>query len=108
VKNTVFWHVTLHCPEFKDVQRNVLPPSSGPKNKPKQAASKRQEPRRALLVDCLGSSALKMEAVHFFETSVSFYQTTRRNIALDSTLHSSVYTYIIPRSMSECPVICPV
>jgi hypothetical protein len=44
-----------------------------------------------------------MEAVHSFETSVSFYQTTRRNIALNSTLRS--FVYVIPSSMSECAVI---
>jgi hypothetical protein len=34
------------------------------------------------------SPTLKKERVHFFETSVHFYQTTRRHISEDSTLHS--------------------
>jgi hypothetical protein len=41
-----------------------------------------------LLLPLSGLIALMMEAVSTSETSVSFYQTTRRNIAEDSHLHT--------------------
>jgi hypothetical protein len=41
-----------------------------------------------LLVTCLAySSTLKMEAVRSFKTSAYFYETTRRHIPEDCTLH---------------------
>jgi hypothetical protein len=76
-ESSIFWGITL-CESQLMFQRNMLPPSSGSKNKPskKPACSKHS---RALLdvcfmlVSCLAYSLiLKMEATCSSETSVGF------------------------------------
>jgi hypothetical protein len=60
---------------------NILPPSSGSKRiLKKQAASKVgfYSASYLVVVHSAYSSTLKMEAVRFSESSVYFYQTTRR------------------------------
>jgi hypothetical protein len=47
------------------------------------------EVQRSLLSPSLGLVALKMEAASTSETSVNFYQTTRRNIPEDIHLRTS-------------------
>jgi hypothetical protein len=43
---------------------------------------------------CLDHQGAMMEAVNTYETSVSFYQTSRRNIPEDSNLHNNFILYI--------------
>jgi hypothetical protein len=54
--------------------------------------------KMAVFWDVAPGIALMMEAVNTSETSVNFYQTTRRNIPEDSHL---CFTYVVPVRHSE-------
>jgi hypothetical protein len=61
-------------------QRNMSPPSSGPKNKPSYDRNHHKGLLATCftLISCLAySSTLKMEEICYSETSVEFQQTTR-------------------------------
>lgn len=52
-------------------------------------SARNETSRRCLLLQAflISSSVVKMEAVYRFEKLVHLFQTTRRNIPIDTTLH---------------------
>jgi hypothetical protein len=80
----------LHVESQLTFRRNILPPSSGSRNKPRNNPVRKQVASRAFTLVSWSaySSTLKMERIFSSETSVDFQRTTRRYIPEDSTLQN--------------------
>jgi hypothetical protein len=72
-------------------RRNVMPPASGSKS----LISKKTARSKQDAVCLVSAPTFKMEAVNFSETSVNFYQTTRRQIPENFTLRIFILSILL-------------